>query len=151
MLTSHTKSRYVLPLHTRTCARLPKRTSDARLRLVTKNLKPIIAARTRAARRARGMTQAELADAVSRTVEAISNIERGLSLPPLDLLQRIAETLEVSLVDLLEEPAASGTINERAALEIQIRKAAAALTIEGLRAASKQLDALADIVALQAR
>ncbi len=151
MLRVHTKSRYVLYPEIRTCARLPSLPSGARLRLVTQNLKPIIAARTRAARKARNMTQAELADAVSRTVEAISNIERGLSLPPIDLLHRIATTLNVPLVDLLEEPAAAGAIGERAALEMAVRTIGASLTIEGLRVAVRQITALGEIATIPSR
>lgn len=109
------------------------------------DLKPIIAARTRAARKSRGMTQAQLADAVSRTVEAISNIERALSLPPLDQLQRIAEILDVPLAHLVEAPSIPGAVGERAVLEIEIRSVAAALPIEHLRTAASQITALADL------
>jgi transcriptional regulator with XRE-family HTH domain len=112
---------------------------------VSHDLKPIIAARLRAARKSRDMTQAQLADEVSRTVEAISNIERGLSLPPLDLLQRVAEVLEVPLVDLIEVPAVAGAAGERSVLEMEIRSAASTLPIEHLRTAASQIAALAEL------
>jgi transcriptional regulator with XRE-family HTH domain len=110
---------------------------------VTDDLKPIIAARLRAARKARGLTQARLAEAVARTEEALSNIERARSLPPLDLLQRLAVVLEVPLVDLLQVPASAGPVGERARLEMELRRLAEALPINRLRIAARQIAALA--------
>jgi transcriptional regulator with XRE-family HTH domain len=110
---------------------------------VTNDLRPTIAARTRAARKARSMTQSQLADAVARTVEAISNIERGLSLPPIDLLQRIADALDVSIADLIEASVSSGAPGERAVLEMELRSTASGLPLQHLRAAVDQIRALA--------
>ena len=106
------------------------------------NLKSVVAVRVRAARRAKGVTQAALAEAVDRTTEAISNIERGKSLPPLDLLQRIAEVTGSSVAMLVEEPTANGPVGERAQLEGEIAAVAGALPIEHLRIAARQIKAL---------
>jgi len=76
---------------------------------VNENLKSIIGARVKAARKANNLTQSALAEAVHRTIEAISNIERGKSLPPLDLLERIGEVLGCSVGALVEVPAADGS------------------------------------------
>lgn len=117
---------------------------------MTQDLKLIIGARLRAARRAAGMTQSQLAEAVSRTVEAISNIERGRSLPPLDLLDRAAELLEVSLAELIQPVESGGSLSERAGLEAEGRAVLAKLPPAHLRAAIKQLAALGDLADGQA-
>lgn len=79
-------------------------------------LKKQIGIRVRAARRQRGLTQEQLAERVERTVAAISNIERGSSLPTLATLDTIARRLEVPLRDLFEE-----TRNGRGRLETEMR------------------------------
>ena len=60
-----------------------------------------IGLRVRALRRAKDMTQEGLASAIGRSVEAVSNIERGASLPPLDTLLMIADALSCDLADLI--------------------------------------------------
>lgn len=112
---------------------------------MTHDLKPIIAARLRAARRARKMTQSELAEAVSRTVEAVSNIERGRSLPPIDLLQRAAEVLGVDVVDLIRAPNVSGSLTERASIEAKMRAIIEQLPMSYARVAVQQTSALAEL------
>lgn len=67
------------------------------------SLKKRIGSRVKAGRNAAGMTQEQLADSVARSIEALSNIERGESLPPLDTLQSIADTLSLSLIDLIDD------------------------------------------------
>lgn len=109
---------------------------------MTQDLKLIVGARLRAARRASNVTQAQLAEAVSRTVEAVSNIERGRSLPPLDVLDRAATLLGVSLAELVEAPAGHGNLAERTALEAQARAMLAGLPPAFLRAAVQQLEVL---------
>lgn len=143
MLTSVTKSSYVSPRHNRSCTRLPQRYSGVRLRPVTKDLKLIVGARLRAARKSAGMTQSRLAEACGRTVEAISNIERGISLPPLDVLDLAADALGVTLADLVETPRERGNLQERAVLEAEGRAVLAKLPVAHLRAAAGQLALLA--------
>lgn len=50
----------------------------------------------------RALTQKELADRVHVTDKAVSKWERGLSVPAVDLLQPLAETLGVSVLELLD-------------------------------------------------
>lgn len=106
------------------------------------DLKSIVGARIKAARKAAGLTQAQLAEAIDRTVEAISNIERGRSLPPLDLLGRIAGEINCPLSALVDMSAYERASPERAALEIRILAAGKALPIEQLRIAVVQIEAL---------
>lgn len=56
-------------------------------------------------RRALGLTQAALADALSLTHQAVSKWERGESLPDVALLMPLADLLQVSVDGLLRGPA----------------------------------------------
>ena len=77
------------------------------------SLKSLVSASIRAARRAKGMTQESLATAVGRSPEAISNVERGDSLPTLETLMAIGQALGTSPGRLLPaselEPSRSQT------------------------------------------
>ncbi len=53
-------------------------------------------------RRARGLTQEGLAEAVDSSTEWISQVERGIGMPSLELLLRLAAALECELVELIE-------------------------------------------------
>lgn len=61
------------------------------------DLKSHIGVRVKQARRRRKLTQAEIAEKLGKSVETISNIERGASWTSLQLLEAIAEELEESL------------------------------------------------------
>lgn len=52
-------------------------------------------------RKAKGMTQAELADATGRSTDAISQIERGVSVPSVDTLVSLTKALSTSVDQLL--------------------------------------------------
>jgi|AGTN01.1.fsa_nt_gi Predicted transcriptional regulators len=66
-------------------------------------LKAAIGANVKAIRERRGWNQDQLGEAVGRTYQAISLIERGETLPPLSTLGAVATVLGVSLADLLSE------------------------------------------------
>lgn len=55
-------------------------------------------------RKARGMTQEELAIRLNIVRQTVSKWEKGLSVPDADMLQRLAETLEVDIMYLLGTP-----------------------------------------------
>jgi len=57
--------------------------------------------RVEVARRAAGMSQAKLANAVSLTRASIVNIEHGRQRPPLHVLWQIAEALQVDPAELI--------------------------------------------------
>lgn len=73
------------------------------------NKKRQIGLRVRAFRLERQLTQEQLAEMIDRSVETISNLERGVSLPNEATLHRLAQTLDVSLEDLLKERTSSST------------------------------------------
>lgn len=114
------------------------------MRHPTADLKSIIGARVKAARRASGLTRAVLAERIDRTVEAVSNIERGRSLPPLDILDQIAKLTNCPLPTLVEMLAEDGRLSERASLEMQLIAVGRSLTIEQLRIAVRQIEALTE-------
>lgn len=105
-------------------------------------LKSVVGSRVKAARRAAGMTQAVLAERIDRTVEALSNIERGRSLPPLDLLEKIAVLTECPLASLVEVPTDQGNLSERAGLEMELVMTGRRLSVEQLRIAVRQIGVL---------
>lgn len=100
--------------------------------------------RLKALRQQRGLTQERLAELVERSVYAISNIERGLSLPGYETLGRLAETLNVPLNDLndwfKDDPDAQDP--ERTRLEATIGQLVRSLDTRALRIAVAQLQAL---------
>ena len=107
------------------------------------DLKHFIAGQVRTARKARGMQQARLADAIERTAEAISNIERAKSLPALDTLIAIAKALEVPLRDFFPEGDAVETKSpNRMRLEAEATALLRGLSDERLKIALSQLKAL---------
>lgn len=67
-------------------------------------------------RRARGMTQAQLAESSMRTVDGISQIERGVNTPSLETLIAICSSLRVDLSDLIELDNGSDDPSKRSAL-----------------------------------
>ncbi|MFS4437578.1 helix-turn-helix domain-containing protein [Paracoccaceae bacterium GXU_MW_L88] len=64
-------------------------------------LRATVGRRVQSARKAAGFTQHDLAEMIGRSVEAVSNIERGASLPPLDTLSAICIALDMELTDII--------------------------------------------------
>ena len=67
------------------------------------DLKRLISRRVLAARTHAGLTQEQLAELIERSVEAVSNIERGMSLPTLDTIDRVAKAVSVPLAFFFED------------------------------------------------
>lgn len=59
----------------------------------------------KALRKTKGLTQEELAIRINVVRQTVSKWEKGLSVPDADMLQRIAEVLEVDTSQLLGSPA----------------------------------------------
>lgn len=60
-----------------------------------------VAKRIRDARIAKNLTQMNLADAMSVSYQAVSNWERGNSMPDISKLEELCKTLDISVTDLL--------------------------------------------------
>jgi len=67
-----------------------------------------IGLRVRAHRLERRLTQEQLAEQIGRSVESISNLERGVSSPSETTLHRLARALEVPVEQLLLERSSRG-------------------------------------------
>ena len=66
------------------------------------DLKRRIAIRLKTSRKARQLTQEDLASLIGRSVDAVSNIERAKGLPSLDTLEAIATKLEIPIAEFFE-------------------------------------------------
>ena len=58
-------------------------------------LKDMVALRIKTLRKRRKMTQEQLAEKIERTVDAVSQLERGMSLPSFETLERLSAALDV--------------------------------------------------------
>lgn len=63
----------------------------------------VLARNVRGLRRARGLSQESFAHASGLDRTYVSGIERGVRNPTLDVLARIADTLHISVSDLLRD------------------------------------------------
>ena len=64
----------------------------------------LLGRRLRALRRLKRLTQQELAEKIDISVSMLSSIERGGKYPRLELLKKIAKTLDVPLEELFVLP-----------------------------------------------
>lgn len=76
--------------------------------------------RLREARTSRGMSQATLAERAGLTSSYLGRLERGLSSPGIDLVERLAEALGMTAADLL--PAAARPADAVAVLREEARR-----------------------------
>jgi transcriptional regulator with XRE-family HTH domain len=101
--------------------------------------------RIKALRTHKGLSQEEIAERVERSVDAISKIERGISLPGIDTLIRLSEPLGVTVPELLEPIWQEGTVDPvRADLELALMQLARSLDDRSLRIAVAQMRVLAE-------
>jgi transcriptional regulator with XRE-family HTH domain len=69
---------------------------------MSKEVNRAIGGRIAKLRRHRGLTQAELAEAIGVANETISRLERGVSVPSLNTLEEISRSLDVPLKDFFD-------------------------------------------------
>ncbi|QEL91049.1 XRE family transcriptional regulator [Azospirillum brasilense] len=108
------------------------------------DLKRLIGMRVRARRMALNLTQEQVAEAVARTVETVSNLERGKSFPSLDMLEQIGRTLDLPLASLFENAETLPTMSPwRAELRAQLLTLSDSLADADLEIAVRQVEVLA--------
>ncbi len=92
----------------------------------------------------RGLTQEELAARIDRSVDAVSNLERGLNLPGFETLASLARALDVPIRDFFDfedETTAADPI--RLELFTTLIEVARRLDTDDLSVALEQVKALA--------
>lgn len=61
-----------------------------------------VGSRIQALRKHRGLTQPQLAELIGRSVDAVSNLERGISAPNFETLERLSDKLNVPVKDFFD-------------------------------------------------
>lgn len=87
-------------------------------------LKRLFGRRIKTLREARGLTQADLATLLDRSVDAVSMIERGKNWPSSATIEAIATALQVPLCDLFDDLTGAGqeTASDQIAVARQLLK-----------------------------
>ena len=108
------------------------------------NLKTYLGAKVREARHAKGLTQEQLAERIEKTVETVSNIERGHTFTGLETLERIARCLDTPLQDLFEGFEERRHVSRgRLDLELEIQSLVRGLSDKDVRSAIELVGVLA--------
>ncbi len=104
---------------------------------ITKN----IGLKIRTLRKQNGLSQAKLAEMIDRSTEAVSNLERGTSLPSIETLVRLGQQLDIP-VHYFFDNALTGEVNRRSAeMIVELQTIAYSLSDEDLEIAVKQMRA----------
>jgi transcriptional regulator with XRE-family HTH domain len=97
--------------------------------------------RLRAIREARRMSQEQFAELLERSADAVSNMERGKSMPSLETLFRLSEKAGVPLRELFGALDQTEDDPRRAELQAALAEAARRLRVRDLEVAVKQVQA----------
>ena len=108
------------------------------------SLRDRFAARVKEIRRRRGLTQAQLAERIGRSVNAISALERGVSLPNFETLERLADALGISVRDLFDVEGEGVSDPKRERLLAAINATSRSLRDNDLALAAAIIDLLAE-------
>lgn len=114
------------------------------IRLMSLSLKQRVGLRVKEARVARGLTQEALADLVGRTVEAVSNIERGRTFPTIETLEQLGRHLDVPIQQFFED-VEQKVSDRRFILEGNLKILGRQLSNEDLEIAVRQLAVVVEI------
>lgn len=107
------------------------------------NLKDRVASRIKVIRRLRSLTQEQLAQHVDRTVFAISQLERGRSLPSFETLERLSAALEVPVKEFFDDGSESaGMTAHRLGLTTALADRVRMMTDEEVEATLRVIEAI---------
>lgn len=81
------------------------------------SLRDQVAARIKTLRKERGLTQERLAEAIDRSVYSVSQLERGVTVPSFETLERLAERFSVPISWFFEGRGEGERIDRRALLK----------------------------------
>ncbi|WP_019995007.1 helix-turn-helix domain-containing protein [Aureimonas ureilytica] len=101
-------------------------------------LKIAVGSQVRAARKRAALTQEALADAVGRTSESISNIERGVQLPSIETLADLGRVLGIPIAEFFESVEQTPRSARRQRLDAAWRELGRALAEANLKIAILQ-------------
>ncbi|AWB07759.1 XRE family transcriptional regulator (plasmid) [Azospirillum humicireducens] len=108
------------------------------------SLKQRVGLRVKEARVARSLTQEALADLVGRTVEAVSNIERGRTFPTIETLEQLGRHLDVPIQYFFEDVERKVS-DRRFVLEGNLKILGRQLSNEDLEIAVRHLEIVLEI------
>lgn len=111
---------------------------------MSEDLKRIVGLRIRGERIARGITQEQLSECIDRTVETVSNLERGRAWPGIDTLLQICNVFHISIAQLFEDEDVSHPSRRRVELQARMKNLMSILADDDLAIAVRQVEALAD-------
>jgi transcriptional regulator with XRE-family HTH domain len=109
------------------------------------SLQQRFAARVRGIRRKRGLTQQQLAERIERSTNAVSALERGVSLPTFETIERLAEALDTPVREFFDTNGVDSDPKREALLTAMITTARA-LSVDDLALALAILDLMAQRV-----
>lgn len=98
--------------------------------------------RIKQCRESRGLTQAQLAQALGKSIETISNFERGKVATSLHTLEQIAVVLHVRVRDFFDDAEISGIPADMSANAVKVRNAAELLPEDDLEIVAGVIDVL---------
>jgi transcriptional regulator with XRE-family HTH domain len=107
------------------------------------NLKTRVAFRIKTFREHSGLTKEQLAKKAERSVDAISNLERGVSRPSFETLERLAAALGVPVREFFDFGDAEEPPHRTQSLA-KLAAVARSLTDDDLEVAVRQIEALAE-------
>ena len=98
----------------------------------SKQLEKTIGTRVKLARAKIKFTQEQLAERIEKSVETVSNIERGLVLPTIETLLQIATALKTTVAELVNEENQTHKTTRRVELEAKLQSIAGSMSDDRL-------------------
>lgn len=96
-------------------------------------------------RKAKGLSQEELAERIQKTVDTVSSTERGITSPRVDTVLALSETFEVPIHELFMVESVEPWDRERYELLVQIQDRIKGQHTKVLQAVLKQVDTLISV------